>query len=154
MVFGAMQLFQDRKDRRTRAEQEARAQASGLWAWTGSYRGDVAGAGKEFGFVITNASGKPFRDVIVEVMMHGRVFDPARIMTLPPGDFFVQLYKDDTWGYATSLEEYGRVLRPYTRTDRYRVNRIVLTDASGRRWRITPEEGVTPEAPTAADSGE
>lgn len=131
--FAAVQLYQDRKSRRAEAEESARAQAGSVWSFAGSFRGS-GDQPNEYGFVIANASGRPFRDVEVEVTMHGRSQITAHVMVLPPGDFFLQLLNEDEWDYATSLSEYGKFVRPYTRTDRYRVREVAMTDASGRRW--------------------
>lgn len=133
--FGAYQLFQDRQTRQRQAEAEARTQASAVSAWAGSFRAPE-GQSNDYGFVIANDSGLPLRDVEVDVTLHGDVYESVDIMVLPAGSFFVELIGKGDWDYATSLEEYDKPVRPYTRTARYRVNAVRFTDALGCRWAL------------------
>lgn len=140
--FGAYQLFQDRQARQRQAEAEARTQASAVSAWAGSFRAPQAQL-NDYGFVITNDSGLPFRDVEVDVTIHGRAYEGVQIMILPAGNYFVELINNGEWDYATSLEEYSKPVRPYTRTARYRVDAVRFTDALGCRWALDEAGGLT-----------
>lgn len=143
--FGAYQLFQDRQARQRQAEAEARAQASAISAWAGSFRAPE-GQSNEYGFVIANDSGLPLRDVQVDATLHGRTPKAADIMVLPAGHFFVELVANDEWDFATSLAEYDRPVRPYTRTARYRVDAVRFTDALGCRWSLDEAGSLQREA--------
>jgi len=133
--FGAVQLFQDRQGRKRQAELDARTQAGAVSAWAGSLRATPSQA-QEYGLVIANDSGLPIRDVSVDATLHGKPQTKVDIVVLPAGRYFVTLEKDAKWDYPAVLEEFDRYVRPYTRTERYRVDEITFTDTFGSRWSI------------------
>jgi hypothetical protein len=132
--FGAAQLYQERQSTRQRTERDARLQARALTSWAGSYRAPDDG-GNEYGVVIRNDSGLPFREVTLTASLHGEAQEAVELRILPPGEYFVQHLKPRTWDFAVSMQEYGKPVRPYTRTTRYAVTEMLFTDAAGRRWR-------------------
>ena len=134
--FGAAQLYQDRQARKQQAEVEARTQASGLSAWAGSFRA-VESRDNEYGFVLANDSGLPVRDLSAEIVLHNKTQLPVEVLVLPPGRYFVQLNASGAWDYPLSLEEYGKPVRPYTRTTKYRVVTIRFRDAAGQPWLLS-----------------
>ncbi|MFJ4295636.1 hypothetical protein [Curtobacterium sp. NPDC089689] len=72
----------------------------------------------------------------MEATLHGNPQTKVDIVVLPTGRYFVTLEKDAKWDYPAVLEEFDRYVRPYTRTERYRVNKITFTDTFGARWSI------------------
>lgn len=130
-----MQLYQDRQARRRQAELEARSQAGAVSAWAGSLRA-TSDQAQVYGFVIANDSGLPIRDISVEATLHGATPAKVDIVVLPAGRYFVEHLGQNKWDYPAELEEFDRFVRPYTRTERYRVNEVTFTDSSGAHWTI------------------
>ena len=135
--FGAAQLYQDRQSRRQRADDDARRQAQQIAAWAGSYVPGGEGDEREsaYGVVLLNDSGLPVRRVEVEAMIHDVARRTLDLRILPPGQFFVAVKPNDTWAFAVPVADYPHPIRPLTRTARYLVTEMRLTDAAGRLWR-------------------
>lgn len=104
-------------------------------AWAGSLRA-APNQVQEYGFVIANDSGLLIRDVAVDVALHGNPQPQMDIVVLPTGRYFVKLLADNKWDYPAELKEFDRPVRPYTRTDRYRVTAVAFADTLGVRWSI------------------
>lgn len=151
--FAAVQLRNDSKSRAKQAAQEAqqaeferREQARRIWAWAGSYRAPE-GEENDYGIVVENASRVPFRDVEIVARYHGKKQRPTKVSLLLPGQHFIGLNGDGSWDFAMTMDEYGLPVRPYTRTDKYGILEIRMTDAAGNRWRVA-ENGAIADAPS------
>ncbi|WP_080754870.1 hypothetical protein [Clavibacter michiganensis] len=143
--FGAAQLYQDRQATKERTERDARVQARALTAWAGSCRDDEQ-RDDEYGVVVRNDSGLPFRDVVLTIVWFGDRQEPVELRLLPPGEYFIRSTKSRGWDFPISKEEHGRPVRPYTQTSRYAVTEVHATDAAGRRWRMH-DDGRLEDAP-------
>lgn|GEM_PF-3115684 len=130
--FAGAQLMVDRRRRRAEENREAKAQASKLSAWAVSDRG---ASPLVYGVVVSNRSGSTFHEVTVIAKIHKKQASNAiHFAVLPPGDFFVEYLKDGEWEFAIEASEHCRNLRPYTRTEGYRVLSIAFTDNLEQRW--------------------
>ncbi|MFD5601390.1 hypothetical protein ACFWHR_15200 [Leucobacter sp. NPDC058333] len=138
--FAAIQLRQSHRSQVKEDERLRRAQASGVWAWAGSFRGDE---NNEYGFVAVNSSPAPIRNVKVGLSLHGREIESELLQILPPGEYFVKR-DSDTWDYPLSLAEYGKPVRPYAQSPRYLVHWMEFEDAAGTAWRYSSGRGLEP----------
>lgn len=130
--FAGAQLLVDRRRRAAEQDREAKAQASKLSAWAASDRDATP---LVFGVVVSNRSGSTFHEVSIAARIHQKdAAAPIRFAVLPPGEFFMELTRDGEWEYAIEAAEHGRNLRPYTRTEGYRVLSIDFTDNLEQRW--------------------
>jgi hypothetical protein len=129
--FAGAQLLVDRRRRAAEEDREAKAQASKLSAWAASDRSEDP---LIFGVVVSNRSVSTFHDVSILAKLHKKEIVPAiHFQVLPPGEFFVQ-YVEDEWKFAIEASEHRRALRPYTRTEGYRVLSVSFTDNLDQRW--------------------
>ncbi|MCI0156008.1 hypothetical protein KNO15_04780 [Leifsonia shinshuensis] len=129
--FAGAQLLVDRRRRAAEENREAKAQASKLSAWAVSDRNAVPLA---FGVVVSNRSVSTFHNVSIVAKIHKKqIASEIHFEVLPPGEFFVELANGE-WEFAVEANEHGRMLRPYTRTEGYRVLSIGFTDNLDQRW--------------------
>jgi hypothetical protein len=135
--FGAVQLYQDRQARRRETEADARRQAQQVAVWAGVYVPGADGDEREkaYGVVLLNDSGLPVRRVEVEAMIHGVARRTLDLRILPPGEFFVAWKPNETWAFAVPVADYPHPIHPLTRTPKYLVTEMRLSDSAGRLWR-------------------
>ncbi len=129
--FAGAQLLVDRRRRAAEENREAKAQASKLSAWAVSDRNAEP---LTFGVVVSNRSVSTFHNVSIVAKIHKKkVGGDIHFEVLPPGEFFVE-FANGEWEFAVEASEHGRTLRPYTRTEGYRVLSIHFTDNLDQRW--------------------
>ncbi|WP_456286988.1 hypothetical protein M1D46_06835 [Microbacterium sp. JZ70] len=101
---------------------------------------DVERDPRVYGVVVSNTSGSTFHDIVIDVTMHGeRVEHPIEMNVLPPGEYFVMLNPKGSpfaWDFAKHTSEYDGNLRPYTKSDRYRVLGYAFSDNRMQRWTV------------------
>ena len=141
VLIAAGQYLGERRRRREEADREARAQATHLTAWT------VTDVGEEraYGVRLSNTSGSTFHDVQIDAVIHGeQAARPIELTVVPPGDYFVRFNGNDTtytWNFAQELGEYGGWLRPYMKSDKYRVTGLRFSDNLNQNW-VTDDRSV------------
>ena len=146
VIIAAVQYFGERKRRAAEGQREARAQATHLTAWTVT---DVAGS-RSYGVRVSNTSGSTFHDFRLDATIHGESPRSIELAIVPPGDYYVAyngLDAEFTRDFAREVGEYGGWLRPYMKSDKYRVNRIQFTDNLGQQW-TTDDRAVLAEIVT------
>lgn len=134
VIIAAVQYLGERTRRRAESEREARAQATKLTAWAVT---NVVG-GRRYGICLSNTSGSTFHDVEIEAIIHGeKPRRPIVLAIVPPGDYFVPFNGNDqeyTWDFARAIDEEPLSLRPYMKTDKYRVDAVRFRDNLGQQW--------------------
>lgn len=134
VILAVVQYLGERKRRRAESEREARKQATNLTVWTVT----VVGTDRRYGVRISNTSGSTFHDVRVDAMIHGEVARrPIELLIVPPGDYFVPFNGNEheyTWDFAREVAEEDCDLRPYMKSDKYRVDSVQFRDNVGQQW--------------------
>lgn len=133
---GAASYFLDRDRRREEKAREESAQAVQLSAWTVT---DVTSEPRTYGVVIDNRSNSTFHGIEIHVQLHREPTSrPIELSTLPPGRYWVAYngpHEKYVWDFPIEVGEYeGGYLRPYTKTEGYKVERMEFLDSSGMRW--------------------
>lgn len=137
IAIAAAQFVVERRRRRAEENRESKAQASGLIAWTVT---DVEPP-RVYGVVVANSSPSAFHDVTITVRLHGAETErPIQLDILPPGTYFVRHNghgAQHTWDFAVAASSHSGWLRPYMKSDKYRVTSIEFSDNLEQQWRAS-----------------
>lgn len=152
VLFAAVQYFGERARRREEAEREARAQATQFTVWAVS----TPEKPRRYGVRVLNTSGSTFHDVHIKATMHTKkARRPIDMTIVPPGDFFVDFAGNEeeyTWHFPRDVGEIAGTLRPYMKTDDYRVHEVRFRDNVGVEW-STDDRAVLTSARSSGDRG-
>lgn len=137
IAIAAAQFVFERRRRRAEENRESKAQASELIAWTVT---DVKPP-RVYGVVVSNSSRSAFHDVTITLRLHGSETErPIQLDILPPGTYFVRHNghgATHTWDFAVDASSYAGWLRPYMKSDKYRVTSIEFSDNLEQQWRAS-----------------
>lgn len=150
VLFAAVQYFGERARRREEAEREARAQATQFTVWAVTTLREP----RRYGVRISNTSGSTFHDVHIEATIHKKkARRPIDLTIVPPGDFFVEFSGDEEgylWRFPCDVREIEGSLRPYMKTNDYRVHEVRFRDNVGVEW-STDDRAVLTSARSSSD---
>lgn len=89
------------------------------------------------GLMVVNRAESPIFDIRISATdkESDLIRTPAKMAMLPPGRYFVARQGAPfTWAYADSADSVEGVIRPVTKTDKWRVDQLEFVDSGNVAW--------------------